>query len=588
MAAKLIVEEGPLTGITFLLEDQDEWTMGRDPDLCDLVVEDSSISRKHLHCRRTSTGIVVENLSATNPVEVNEVVLSEPYLLEEGDRIRLGTSLFRYTLEEEAKPLEITQQPPEAEPNYQTIYQPTEDAPAPPLDLAERGRFLLKVVTGPQTGAEFTLEPKRPYLLGTDVATCDVVFHDLSISRQHARITLGEDDSVTIEDLGSRNGVLIDGQPITGPATTTMQNLITLGTTSFVIIDRERASETLISPPLLRPSKPPEPLPSAPLEPQPEPAAAPPPVEEPVSAPPKRSFGEVILTMIVVGAFCIIGIGIWSLLTPKEAVITTAPRDFKAEIQATLADFPDIAFTFNKSTGKLFLLGHVLTQIDKNQLVYNLQALSFVRSVDDNVIIDEFVWQQANALLARQATWRGVAIHAPSPGKFVATGYLKTRAEAADLEDWLLIHFNYLDRLENQVAVEEDLLEKVIVDLIGQQFTGINASLTNGELVIAGYIPIDRGESFDTLVKQWQTMPGIRIIRAFVVRLTPDEAITDLSDKYKVTGSSRQGEEVINVIVNGRIVNVGDTLDGLKITKIDATAIYLEKGGLKYKITYNL
>ena len=70
------------------------------------------------------------------------------------------------------------------------------------------------VVTSP-TGAE-TEHPLRygDNLLGRDPDN-DVVVKDQQASRRHARINVT--DVVTIADLGSKNGVVVDGMAITTP-----------------------------------------------------------------------------------------------------------------------------------------------------------------------------------------------------------------------------------------------------------------------------------------------------------------------------------------------------------------------------------
>ncbi|HEY3496771.1 MAG TPA: FHA domain-containing protein [Polyangiaceae bacterium] len=47
-------------------------------------------------------------------------------------------------------------------------------------------------------------------------ATCQVTIDDPLVSREHARLRV-EGNRVTLEDLGSRNGVKVGGKPITGP-----------------------------------------------------------------------------------------------------------------------------------------------------------------------------------------------------------------------------------------------------------------------------------------------------------------------------------------------------------------------------------
>ena len=51
-------------------------------------------------------------------------------------------------------------------------------------------------------------------LVGRDSAQCDVVLLHASISRRHARLSVGNDNNLRIEDIGSTNGTAIDGKPI--------------------------------------------------------------------------------------------------------------------------------------------------------------------------------------------------------------------------------------------------------------------------------------------------------------------------------------------------------------------------------------
>ena len=106
MAAKLVAEEGLLKGLVLSLEDGDQWIIGRDPDACQLLVEDPSTSRKHLICRTSPEGILVENLSETNPTEVNEEKIKEPRLLRNGDAVKIGDGTFRFYTDDAAQLLE--------------------------------------------------------------------------------------------------------------------------------------------------------------------------------------------------------------------------------------------------------------------------------------------------------------------------------------------------------------------------------------------------------------------------------------------------------------------------------------------------
>ena len=54
----------------------------------------------------------------------------------------------------------------------------------------------------------------KAVLIGRDSAQCDVVLLHPSISRLHARLSVGNDNNLRIEDMGSTNGTAIDGRPI--------------------------------------------------------------------------------------------------------------------------------------------------------------------------------------------------------------------------------------------------------------------------------------------------------------------------------------------------------------------------------------
>lgn len=49
------------------------------------------------------------------------------------------------------------------------------------------------------------------------------------VSRQHARIYVGADASIYVEDLGSANGTFVDGSPVTGPTPLTADAEVTVG-----------------------------------------------------------------------------------------------------------------------------------------------------------------------------------------------------------------------------------------------------------------------------------------------------------------------------------------------------------------------
>jgi len=65
--------------------------VGRSRD-CDIVLEDSSISRRHAEVRPAGSGWMIQDLDSTNGVLVNGVAVHGPQQLHTGDRIEMGST----------------------------------------------------------------------------------------------------------------------------------------------------------------------------------------------------------------------------------------------------------------------------------------------------------------------------------------------------------------------------------------------------------------------------------------------------------------------------------------------------------------
>jgi type III secretion system YscD/HrpQ family protein len=606
--ARLVAEEGLLKGLVLPLEEGEEWIIGRDPDACQLLLEDPAASRKHLLCRSTPQGIVLENLSQSNPVQVNDELLVAPRLLKEGDTVRIGSGMFRFFLDlpktnplaqeqaqaEETPAIKAALSAAEDEAHESILEEITDDSETQEFskinfDIVETGRWLLKVIGGPNNGAEFSMQPGSTYLVGTDPNSCDIVFHDTSVSRQHARIQIEEDESMFIEDLKSRNGTLVDGEPLHEKRKLEPNAIVTTGTTSFLIYDREGNMQTIISPllpsivkvlqrekkePAEEGEKKPEELAPAPLH------AAP-------TAPPKeRSLGSLILISTITGMFVLSALGVTSLFKSQPVEVKEIVNVDK-DLAEAFTPYPSIKYSFNKATGRLVLFGHLLTAQDKTQLLYSIQGLPFIKSIDDaGVIIDEFVWQETSQVLNRNPNWRGITIQSPVAGQFVLSGSLQTRKEADQLYEYISTNFPYLDRLEKKVVVEEDILNEVNSGLEKTGLINVKPTFRNGEIILAGGIAAAKQEDFNFLVEEFKKIPGVRSVRVQVSSLAPDQAMQNISDRYEVTGFSRIGNN-ISVIINGRIVTQNDIIDGMTIREIVPGTVFLERDGIKYRIDFS-
>jgi two-component system response regulator AtoC len=100
-----------------------------------------------------------------------------------------------------------------------------------------RSRHFQAVVIGPGTFATFPLSDGAMFTIGRS-PTCDITIDDESISRRHAILRLG--DVLTIEDLGSANGTVVNGDklPQGVPAPITVGELIGVGKASLIVQQR--------------------------------------------------------------------------------------------------------------------------------------------------------------------------------------------------------------------------------------------------------------------------------------------------------------------------------------------------------------
>lgn len=580
MAGFLFAEEGLNAGLVIRFEEGSEWIIGRDPDTSYQVLEDPMVSRKHLICRLTENGYVLENLSVVNPATINGKKIDGPIVMQEGDAIQIGSNIFQFTTKD---PITSPDRASSIQEDVETptIYEESDDLGALAFNSTADARWIIKVISGPNSGAEFGIFEDSTFVIGKDPKTCDIVFQDLSVSREHAKVIADKEGKVFIEDLNSLNKVLINGQEIGDKTELKTQDLLALGTTSFLIIDQQQTRETIVSPAsgleIMMPKT--EERHSQSENPQAEETA-------------KKHWKKMVIPirhLVLAGGFGIIVIlalgSVFSLF--KSKVITISIDDEKQEIATSLKGFPEVEFSFNPANGKIFILGHVMTEVDHQEMIYLLKALSFLHSIEDNVIIDELVWENTNALLIKNASWRGINLTSIIPGHFVLRGYVQSIEDSTKLAEYININFPYLDKLDNQVVVENTLEAQIQSILLENNFLSVTFQFANGELLLSGRVPSNKDSDFNTMLSKMKKVKGIRIVKNFVVFSKPIDEVINISSKYNVTGSSKYGKVSQYVVIKGKILSKGDSLDGMKITNMEENTIFLEKDGIKFKINYN-
>lgn len=598
----LIAEDGPQQGLILNLTKGDEWVIGRSSDVADLIIDDSTVSRKHAKLHKTKEGIFIKNFSKVNPTLVNLEEVRGNILLKEGDRVQIGETTFLFSEEEIPKKgkkqpnyddifaeLNVPEEPPfdgtieetvqaksNDESSYDTVFEDVSESAQVPFNLPSDTPYLLKVVSGPNAGAEIGMEKGHVYTLGKDAKACDILFQDLSVSRSHARVTISEDGVIEIEDLGSRNGTLINGAPITVNHVITPQDLISLGTTVFLIIDRYAPQET-IDASILNPSSP---------EAVAHEIVTTTPVEEKDWKKEPIPYKHLMIAGSVALIFLIAFVSFFSLFKAKG--IEIVHKEPASEIREALADekFSGVEFSFNPASGKLFLVGHVLTGVDYQEMRYALHAFPYITSVEDTVVIDEGVSKMMNELFSPHPEWMGINVRAIQPGRFVVVGYLQTAADMTELSDFITQNFPYLDRIQNTVVVEDTLSAELKSLLTQQGFSAVTFQLSNGEVIFSGVYNEKKEKEFLEFVDQLRHRRSITTVKNFAIPTAEHRAAIDISANYRVSGVTLFDHKGVNAVINGKLYTLRDDLNGMDIARIEEKMILLEKDGVKYRIDF--
>ncbi len=260
---KLIIEddEGKTTIVPLI---RDEITIGRKEGNTIRLTE-RNVSRRHAKLLKNNGAVLLEDLGSYNGIKVNGSRVKDPVEVNEGDRIQIGDYILALKVDsqraaatdpfEEMKTIPMEKEEVEANIAEQELasqardtinekvsgigggpqpaQQDSAEAPSPateePLpaataqqpeqkaDLVDQkaksqaqqpaGRIVM--VSAPSRGKEFTLESEAT-IIGRWPEN-DLVIDHQSISRHHAKI-LREDNHYTIVDMGSQNGVLVNGE----------------------------------------------------------------------------------------------------------------------------------------------------------------------------------------------------------------------------------------------------------------------------------------------------------------------------------------------------------------------------------------
>lgn len=177
--------------------------IGREED-ADIILDDPLVSRHHVRVSSRGGGYYLEDLGSRNGTSVNGEAMMGSMPLTDGDSVQVGDSTFEFCLRPAEPALLDLAALPERAMASKALFVP----PPPPGAVARLERL-----------AGMTASPS--YQLTRPVTTIgrgsdnDIVLQDNLASRRHARI-LHHDGAFYVDDLGSANGVSVNGQRVDG------------------------------------------------------------------------------------------------------------------------------------------------------------------------------------------------------------------------------------------------------------------------------------------------------------------------------------------------------------------------------------
>jgi pSer/pThr/pTyr-binding forkhead associated (FHA) protein len=181
--------QGALTGE--LIEIDHELLLGRELPGISGLGGDPKLSRRHARVFVQGSRLIVEDLGSTNGTWVNDQRLTGPHQLQVGDRLRLGQTGFEVCETQQHVATELEAAPPAAS-----------DAP--------RSAPYLEVVAGPMAGRQIALGSELA--IGRSFAEPGGLGGDSQLSRRHARVARGSGGAYFLQDTGSTNGTILNGE----------------------------------------------------------------------------------------------------------------------------------------------------------------------------------------------------------------------------------------------------------------------------------------------------------------------------------------------------------------------------------------
>ncbi len=233
--------------------------IGRDPAV-DFVIPDSDVSARHASVTPRDAGCAIEDLGSTNGTFVNGQRISAVHEVKPGDRIQLGGTVMEARGVAAPPPPARAPTPPPAAPTPPPAAAPSpppaaQAAPAPAafpeIQVTQVKQIptlpMLVFLAGQLKGNRLPVGAQL--VLGREPGAADVILdQDSGISRRHAAFSPAG-GGLTVQDMGSTNGTLVNGQRLTGTAALQNGDRVQIGDTVIEVqLPADRAVEPVSAP----------------------------------------------------------------------------------------------------------------------------------------------------------------------------------------------------------------------------------------------------------------------------------------------------------------------------------------------------
>lgn len=224
MEVRLRAVLGPYNGQTILLG-PGRYSVGRGRTCAVRLTRDQGVSGRHAILTVRAGGLVVEDRGSRNGTFVNDARLAVPTAVADGDRLRIGTSVFEVSVAVTPGGEETPETSGVAAEEEDTL--PFEELPA-----------RLQILDGDRLGEIVEIPPDQVFMVGRG-QEATLVLPDPFCSREHIAL-LSRAGRVVVRDNGSRNGLLVNDQRVQA-LQLAHDDVITIGRTRLRFIAAGRA-----------------------------------------------------------------------------------------------------------------------------------------------------------------------------------------------------------------------------------------------------------------------------------------------------------------------------------------------------------